>query len=212
MIKNYSKTDKFIIKSNEMIDILFNIKGSGRDYPAKNVDEGKMTNVEKKLVTNLMRVNHSGEVAAQGLYIGHALSAKTLEQKNMMLNMASEEKDHLEWCDKRIKELKGNTSLFNPLWFIGSIGLGFLSGITNDKKSLGFLEETEIQVTDHLDSHIKRLPENDHKTQAILQRMKSDEKSHSETAHNFGAEELPPKIKKAMKIIANMMKFASFRL
>ncbi len=211
-MKNYSKTDKFIIKSNEMIDILFNIKGSGRDYPAKNVYEGKMSNSEKKLVTNLMRVNHSGEVAAQGLYIGHAISAKTLDQKKLMLNMASEEKDHLDWCDKRIKELKGNTSLFNPLWFIGSIGLGFLSGIKNDKKSLGFLEETEIQVTDHLDSYIKKLPENDHKTYAILQKMKSDEKNHSETAHNSGAEQIPLIIKKIMKITANIMKFSSFRL
>jgi len=211
-MKKYSKTDKFIIKSNEMIGILFNIKGSGREYPAKNIDEGNMTNAEKKLVTNLMRVNHSGEVAAQGLYIGHALSAKTLEQKETMLNMASEEKDHLEWCEQRIKELKGNTSIFNPLWFIGSIGLGMLSGITNDKKSLGFLEETEIQVTEHLRSHIKKLPKDDYKTHTILQKMKSDEEQHSETAHNLGASEIPSKIKRIMEVTANAMKFASFRL
>ena len=165
--------------------MLFNIKSSGRVYPATDIEETKeMSYSEKKLVNNLMRVNHSGEVAAQGLYIGHAILAKTDQQKEMMLNMASEEKDHLEWCEKRIDELKGNTSILNPIWFSGSIVIGMISSISKDKNALGFIEETEKQVAKHLDTHLEKIPKTDNKTYKILKKMKSDEEHHGETAKN----------------------------
>ena len=167
---------------------------------------------EKKLVTNLMRVNHSGEVSAQGLYIGHALVAKTEKQKEMMLNMAAEEKDHLQWCEKRISELNGKTSILNPFWFAGSVIIGMLSSISNDKNGLGFIEETEKQVANHLDSHINKIPDNDKKTYKILKKMKTDEENHGKEAHKSGANEIPLTIKKLMKITANVMKFTSYRL
>ncbi len=211
-MRNYSYSDKFINKSNEILNILFNIKSSGRDYPADENDECNLSSSNKKLVTNLMRVNHSGEVSAQGLYIGHALLAKSTHQKKLMLNMAEEEKDHLEWCEKRIKELNGKISIFNPIWFTGSIVMGMLSSFYNDKNALGFIEETENQVTKHLEEHIKKIPKEDLKTLNILKKMKSDEERHRETAHNFGATELPKKIKKIMKVAASIMKFVSFKI
>jgi len=210
-MRNYSNIDKFIIKADEILKT-FSIKSSGRSYPAKNLEDNELTKNERELVTNLMRVNHAGEVAAQGLYIGHALASKSSSQRKMMLEMASEEKDHLIWCGKRINELGGRTSLFDPIWFVGSIGLGVLSSFTSDRNALGFLEETEIQVAEHLQTHIKRLPKNDKKTKIVLEKMKADEEKHSDTAHESGAEEIPKPIKKIMEYTANIMKEVSFRI
>ena len=210
-MRNYSNIDKFIIKADEILKT-FSIKSSGRSYPAKNLKDNELTKNERELVTNLMRVNHAGEVAAQGLYIGHALASKSSSQREMMLEMASEEKDHLIWCGKRINELGGRTSLFDPIWFVGSIGLGVLSSFTSDRNALGFLEETEIQVAEHLQTHIKRLPKNDKKTKIVLEKMKADEEKHSDTAHESGAEEIPKPIKKIMEYTANIMKEVSFRI
>ena len=210
-MRNYSDIDKLIIKADEILNI-FNIKSSGRPYPAKKTDDSELSKEDKKLVTNLMRVNHAGEVAAQGLYIGHALAAKSSSQRKMMLEMASEEKDHLLWCEKRINELGGKASVFDPVWLVGSIGLGILSSFTNDRNALGFLEETEIQVAEHLQSHLKRLPENDKKTKIVLEKMKADEEKHSNTAHQSGAQEIPKPIKKIMEYTANIMKEVSFRI
>ena len=211
-MRKFTHIDNIITKSNETLNILFNIKSSGREYPAANIIENKLNDSEKGHVTNLMRVNHSGEVAAQGLYIGHALLAKTDKQKNMMLNMASEEKDHLVWCDQRIKELKGNTSIFNPIWFTGSIAIGMISSMADDKNALGFIEETEKQVAEHLESNINKIPEKDNKTHSILMKMKSDEVHHGETAHISGATELSKNLKNIMKFTADIMKFASYRM
>jgi len=210
-MRNYSNIDKFIIKADEILKT-FSIKSSGRSYPAKNLEDNELTKNERELVTNLMRVNHAGEVAAQGLYIGHALASKSSSQRKMMLEMASEEKDHLIWCGKRINELGGRTSLFDPVWFVGSIGLGILSSFTSDRNALGFLEETEIQVAEHLQTHIKKLPKNDKKTKIVLEKMKADEEKHSDTAHESGAEEIPKPIKKIMEYTANIMKEVSFRI
>ena len=213
MIKKYTKTDKILIKSNEILNMLFNIQSSGRENPANNINEVvDMKESDSKLVSSLMRVNHSGEVAAQGLYIGHAILSKTKTQEEMMLNMASEEKDHLEWCEQRLKELNSRTSIFNPLWFSGSIAIGMLSSISNDKSALGFIEETEKQVAEHLESHIKKIPKKEIKTHSILKKMKSDEEHHGETAQKNGASELPLRLKKVMEITSNIMKFASYRL
>ena len=211
-MRNYSREDKLIFRSDEILDILFNIRSSGRPYPAKNFDENEMINVDKNNTINLMRVNHAGEVAAQGLYIGHALLAKSSGQKEIMLEMASEEKDHLEWCGQRLKELKGNTSLFNPVWFAGSVAIGMASSITDDKNALGFIEETEKQVAEHLESNIIKISKDDNKTYSILKKMKSDEEHHGKTASNLGATELPKNLKKLMKLTAGIMKFISYRI
>jgi len=212
-MKNHTNKDKVLIKTNNILSILFNIKSSGRISPSDLVEETeKLQRSDAKLVSNLMRVNHAGEVAAQGLYIGHAILAKTEDQKKMMLKMASEEKDHLDWCEQRILELNGRPSIFNPLWFSGSIAIGMLSSMSNDKNALSFIEETEKQVAEHLESHIKKIPITDNKTHSILKKMKSDEEQHGKTANNHGASELPKNIKKIMGITANIMKFISYRI
>ena len=212
-MKNHTNKDKVLIKTNNILSILFNIKSSGRISPSDLVEETeKLQRSDAKLVSNLMRVNHAGEVAAQGLYIGHAILAKTEDQKKMMLKMASEEKDHLDWCEQRILELNGRPSIFNPLWFSGSIAIGMLSSMSNDKNALSFIEETEKQVAEHLESHIKKIPITDNKTHSILKKMKSDEEQHGKTANNHGASELPKNIKKLMGITANIMKFISYRI
>tara|TARA_B100001778_G_scaffold305352_1_gene283949 strand:+ start:44 stop:682 length:639 start_codon:yes stop_codon:yes gene_type:complete len=212
-MKNHTNKDKVLIKTNNILSILFNIKSSGRISPSDLVEETeKLQQSDAKLVSNLMRVNHAGEVAAQGLYIGHAILAKTEDQKKMMLKMASEEKDHLDWCEQRILELNGRPSIFNPLWFSGSIAIGMLSSMSNDKNALSFIEETEKQVAEHLESHIKKIPITDNKTHSILKKMKSDEEQHGKTANNHGASELPKNIKKIMGITANIMKFISYRI
>ena len=211
-MRKYTNLDRLIIRNNEVLNIIFNIKSSGRDNPATNLKDNEMTNSDKNLTKNLMRVNHAGEVSAQGLYIGHALLAKTTTQKEMMLEMASEEKDHLDWCAQRITELKGSTSIFNPVWFIGSVIIGMASGLTNDKNALGFIEETEKQVAKHLESNIDKIPDEDGKTYSILEKMKSDEERHGNSANKSGAKEVPPQLKKIMGITANIMKFASYRL
>ena len=212
-MKNHTNKDKVLIKTNNILSILFNIKSSGRISPSDLVEETeKLQRSDAKLVSNLMRVNHAGEVAAQGLYIGHAILAKTEDQKKMMLKMASEEKDHLDWCKQRILELNGRPSIFNPLWFSGSIAIGMLSSMSNDKNALSFIEETEKQVAEHLESHIKKIPITDNKTHSILKKMKSDEEQHGKTANNHGASELPKNIKKIMGITANIMKFISYRI
>ena len=212
-MKNHTNKDKVLIKTNNILSILFNIKSSGRISPSDLVEETeKLQQSDAKLVSNLMRVNHAGEVAAQGLYIGHAILAKTEDQKKMMLKMASEEKDHLDWCEQRILELNGHPSIFNPLWFSGSIAIGMLSSMSKDKNALSFIEETEKQVAEHLESHIKKIPITDNKTHSILKKMKSDEEQHGKTANNHGASELPKNIKKIMGITANIMKFISYRI
>jgi len=211
-MRKYSNTDKLIMKTNDIFNIFTGIKSSGKTYPAENIEEQEIKSLDKKMISNLMRVNHSGEVSAQGLYIGHALLAKDENQKQLMLDMASEEKDHLDWCEKRINELGGKTSIFNPLWFTGSVAIGMLSSIRNNEQALGFIEETEKQVAEHLESHINKIPKEDKKTYVILKKMKDDEKEHGKTARNFGAEKVSKNLRKIMELTASIMKFASYRL
>ena len=140
--------------------------------------------------------------------------SKEISGSNSFFNdyKINEEIDHLDWCEKRINELGGKTSIFNPLWFTGSVAIGMLSSIRNNEQALGFIEETEKQVAEHLESHIKKIPITDNKTHSILKKMKSDEEQHGKTANNHGASELPKNIKKIMGITANIMKFISYRI
>jgi len=145
-----------------------------------------------------MRVNHSGEVCAQALYQGQALTARSTIVREKMAQSAWEENDHLVWCEDRIKELGGHLSYFNPFWYLGSFTLGVLAGIAGDKWSLGFVAETERQVVRHLDSHMKRLPVKDLKSRAIVTQMKEDELHHATVAIETCGAELPPVIRHLM--------------
>ncbi len=178
-----------------------------------NTQSASVLNVrEARHVAGLMRVNHSGEVAAQGLYQGQALTAKLPHVRVAMQQAAREEQDHLAWCETRLKELDSHTSLLNPLWYVMSFSIGAIASLAGDQYSLGFVAETERQVGAHLDEHLDALPESDDRTRGILQQMHSDEQHHREQAIEAGAEELPKSVKALMKIVSKVMTTSSYHI
>jgi ubiquinone biosynthesis monooxygenase Coq7 len=152
-----------------------------------------------------MRVNHAGEVAAQALYHGQAVTAKLPEVRAEMEHAAEEENDHLAWCEERIRELGGEVSALQPFWYAGSFALGALAGAIGDKWSLGFVAETEKQVVKHLEEHETQLPAEDQKTRAILKQMKQDEAEHGEKAMQAGGAELPEVVQLMMSLSSKVM-------
>jgi ubiquinone biosynthesis monooxygenase Coq7 len=167
---------------------------------------------ERRHAVGLMRVNHCGEVCAQALYQGQALTSRQPAVSEALREAANEETEHLAWTAQRIAELGGRKSLLNPLWYLGSLGLGVAAGVLGDRWSLGFLAETERQVEAHLDSHLLSLPENDGRSRAIVEQMRLDEIQHAETAVHYGAAELPFAVKSAMRGMSKLMTKAAYHL
>lgn len=172
----------------------------GRDQPDRLADEQ-----DRRHAAGLMRVNHAGEVAAQGLYHGQALTARSEEIRRQMVEAARDEGDHLAWCHDRLAELGARPSLLGPLWYAGSIAIGALAGAAGDRLSLGFMAETERQVEGHLDDHLRRLPEGDGRSRAILEQMKADEAGHAQAALAAGGSELPLPVRGLMRLTARVM-------
>ena len=189
---------------------LHNYQKENRRYPAHGINEDNLSEIERSHSANLMRVNHSGEVAAQGLYRGQAMTAKLEGTREKMDHAAQEELDHLSWCNKRLEELNERPSLLNPAWYALSFGMGAAAGLAGDKWSLGFVHETEEQVVKHLEGHLDDLSLNDKKTLAILEQMQIDESKHSEEALESGAENLPEGLKMVMSLIAKVMTKTSY--
>jgi ubiquinone biosynthesis monooxygenase Coq7 len=185
---------------------------SPRANPAGKLDEGALDGDEKAHAAGLMRVNHAGEIAAQGLYQGHAAVARSDTNKAQMQAAADEEYDHLAWCDQRIRELGEEPSKLSPVWYAGAFAIGAASGILGDRWSLGFIAETERQVCDHLDEHLGRLPEDDARSRAIVTRMRDEEAQHGENAVSAGAAELPLPVRKLMQVTARLMTTTAYRL
>lgn len=185
-------------------------RAHARYSPAIHIEDSPLSAQDKKKVAGLMRVNHAGEVCAQALYQGQALTAQLTHVKKQMADAAAEETDHLAWCEERLNELDSKPSLLNPLWYTGSILLGALAGIAGDKISLGFVAETERQVSAHLKKHLQQLPIHDKKSQAILQRMQEDEEQHASAAVESGAIELPFVIKQMMGVVSKLMTKSSY--
>jgi 3-demethoxyubiquinol 3-hydroxylase len=184
-----------------------------RPTPAAAIEtEPMLAESERALSEGLMRINHTGEIAAQALYRGQALVARNLEQRRLLLRAAEEEQDHLAWCQQRLEELNGHRSYLTPFWYAGSFFIGTLAGLAGDRWSLGFVEETEKQVSEHLDNHLGQLPEQDHKSRAVLTQMRMDEARHAAHAREQGARELPAPVKTLMTGIADLMRFVSFRI
>ena len=205
--------DKLITHADRALQTVFGEPvGSERDNPARQKSDGDLTSTDKARSLCLMRVNHAGEVCAQALYQGQALTAKQESTRIQMEQAAREENDHLVWCRQRIRELGGHTSLLNPVWYTGSLALGAASGVIGDKWSLGFLAETEHQVVKHLDGHLQRLPANDNRSRAILEQMKEDEAKHKATALNAGGAVLPAAISKLMTLASRIMTFTAYRI
>ena len=178
---------------------------SARAVPGAALAEAEMTAPERQIAAALMRVNHTGEICAQALYQGQALTARNATARAALEQAAAEETDHLAWTAQRIEELGGRASLLNPLWYAGSFALGAAAGFLGDKWNLGFLAETERQVEGHLEGHLDRLPAQDEKSRAIVNEMKVDEARHARTALEHGAAELPEPAKLAMKLGSRVM-------
>lgn len=185
-----------------------------RESPALNIFEDPINDspILKNKASALMRVNHVGEVCAQALYQGQALTSRSETVKEKMQEAADEEVDHLNWCYQRIHELDGHTSHMNPLWYAGAFAIGIGAGLAGDKWSLGFLAETERQVVNHLESHLQRLPEEDEISRAIVAQMIIDEGEHAQMAVDNGAAELPSTIKSLMRLSAKVMTSISERI
>lgn len=178
---------------------------AARASPATSTGDDLLSGSERDLAARLMRVNHAGEVAAQALYRGQALVARDAELRARLLAAAREEHDHLAWCDTRTRELGGHVSLLSPLWYAGAVAIGAAAGLAGDRASLGFLAETERQVTEHLDRHLQRLPAQDRRSREIVERMRAEEMNHRRDAIERGGLELPPPVRFGMKLAAKVM-------
>jgi len=176
-----------------------------RANPAADLPDAPMSETDKSHAAGLMRVNHAGEVAAQGLYQGHAAVARDARIEADMRRAADEERDHLGWCEERLRELGQAPSRLSPIWYAGAFAIGAASGILGDKWSLGFIEETERQVSEHLSGHLQRLPEDDVRSRAIVERMRAEEEVHGANARDAGAAELPPPVRALMRLTARLM-------
>lgn len=197
--------DKFIIGFDNALRTLLTPAQTLRPVPGTGLPEVELTDAEKNETTALMRVNHVGEICAQALYQGQALTARDAEVQQALIQAAREETEHLAWTERRIAELGGRKSLLNPLWYGGSFAIGAFAGMLGDKWNLGFLAETERQVETHLAGHLQRLPQHDGKSRAIVAQMQVDEAGHATTAMSYGGAELPTPVKLAMQLGSKVM-------
>ncbi|ENW89472.1 2-polyprenyl-3-methyl-6-methoxy-1,4-benzoquinone monooxygenase [Acinetobacter indicus] len=209
-MRHYTGLDKFIHSFDQALRSLVpGVTSAQRDNPGQNTPT-QLAVSEARHVAGLMRVNHSGEVCAQALYHGQALTAKLPNVRREMEQAAIEEQDHLAWCEDRLKELDSHTSLLNPVWYGLSFGMGAIAGIAGDKYSLGFVAETERQVSLHLEDHIRQLPAHDERSRKILEQMNEDELHHRDTALNAGGVDLPAPVRIAMTGISKLMTKTSY--
>ncbi|MHB1247370.1 MAG: 2-polyprenyl-3-methyl-6-methoxy-1,4-benzoquinone monooxygenase [Sulfuriferula sp.] len=197
--------DRLIIEFDKGLRTLLAPAQSARPLPGRELGEAELAAADKKHAAGLMRVNHVGEVCAQALYQGQALTARDPAAKVALEEAAREETEHLAWCESRIHALGGRKSLLNPVWYASSLALGMAAGALGDKWSLGFLAETERQVEAHLGGHLETLPAADAKSRAVVAQMQEDEARHAETAMAYGARALPVPARMAMQLASKVM-------
>ena len=211
--RNYTPADKIIGNiDNAMRTIFGRPQITERPDPAAGIAEGEMSDAERKHSAGLMRVNHAGEVSAQGLYTGQALTARLPDVREKMERAAMEENDHLDWCERRLDDLGSHKSYLNPVWYFGSLAIGAAAGVAGDKWSLGFVAETEHQVIRHLDEHLESLPKQDAKSRAVVEQMKEDEAHHATIALQHGGAALPTPVKKMMGLTSKIMTGLAYKL
>jgi 3-demethoxyubiquinol 3-hydroxylase len=197
--------DRIITEFDQGLRTVLAESQSVRPYPDREKSEASLSESEKRKAAALMRINHSGEVCAQALYNGQALTARNPATAAALREASREETEHLAWCEKRLRELGSHKSFLNPVFYAGSFALGAVAGALGDKWNLGFLAETENQVGQHIEGHLKRLPEQDGKSRAILEQMRIDEAKHATTATTQGGAPLPLPVKLAMKLSSKIM-------
>ena len=202
--------DRLIVEFDKGLRTLFGQPHSVRPHPDAELPEAPLDEAGRKQAAALMRVNHSGEICAQALYQGQALTARDPAVQQTLEQAAQEETEHLAWTAKRVHELGGHLSALNPFWYTGSLAIGALAGLLGDRWNLGFLAETERQVGHHLQSHLDRLPPQDEKSRAIVAQMYADEVGHAKMASSLGGAELPQPVQLAMKLNSKVMTGASY--
>ena len=210
MERRLPSLDELIVAFDKGLRTVFAPAQSVRPTPGASLPEAGLTEAEKAHAAALMRVNHTGEICAQALYQGQALTARNPRARAALEQAAREETEHLAWTEGRIEGLGGRKSLLNPALYAGSFALGALAGLAGDRWSLGFLAETERQVVAHLEGHMRRLPEEDRKSRAVLEQMKVDEACHATSAIKHGAAELPGPAKAAMRLSSKVMTETAF--
>lgn len=197
--------DRFIVAFDKGLRTLFAPAQTLRAVPGDAIPDTALSEPERRDVASLMRVNHSGEICAQALYQGQALTARNAQAQVALEQAAREETEHLAWTERRIEELGGRKSVLNPFWYAGSFAIGAAAGLLGDRWNLGFLAETERQVVAHLDGHLKRVPAEDCRSRAILEQMRDDEARHATSAFRHGAIELPAPARLAMRLASRVM-------
>ena len=212
-MRSYNIIDSFVIECDKAIKtVLDKPRHSDRPIPSGDIEQPILSATERQQAIRLMRINHAGEVSAQALYQGQALTAISPDVRQVMAQSAIEENDHLVWCEQRVTELGGHISVLNPFWYVGSYVLGALAGKVGDKWSLGFVAETEAQVVKHIDKHLDKLSHNDSKSRAILEQMKIDEAHHETVAMEAGGIALPAPIRCTMSLVSRVMTASSSRI
>jgi len=204
--------DSLISEFDRALRAVAGVAEAARPSPAVTVAEGDLTSADLEHAAALMRVNHVGEVCAQALYQGQALTARDTHARATLQEAAREEHDHLAWSAERIRELGGRLSVLNPLWYAGSLAIGAAAGALGDRWNLAFLAETERQVEEHLAGHLRALPEADRRTRTVIEAMRADEARHRERALELGAAELPQPAKRAMRAASSVMTSLAFYL
>ncbi|MDE2600188.1 MAG: 2-polyprenyl-3-methyl-6-methoxy-1,4-benzoquinone monooxygenase [Rhodocyclaceae bacterium] len=197
--------DQAIVEFDKVLRTVFAPAPTARARPGAHLPEGELSSAERLHAAALMRINHVGEVCAQALYQGQALTSNDPATRQALVQAAWEETEHLNWTETRIGELGGRKSLLNPFWYFGSLTMGLIAGKCGDRWNLGFLAETERQVGAHLADHMQRLPANDQRSRAVLEQMAIDEAEHAATAVSLGAAELPAPLKSAMRLSSKLM-------
>lgn len=205
-LRRTNPLDAFLAEADRALRVLSGSASAGRSYPATAEEAPQALSVqEKRHAAGLMRVNHVGEVCAQALYRGQASVCREPAPRELLLNAAAEEVDHLVWCNQRLTELGSRPSLLNPFWYAGSFALGVLASYAGVPRNLGFMAETEKQVEAHLDGHLRTLPVQDERSRQIVQKMKDDEAQHRASAEQAGGVPLPLPARAAMKAMSKVM-------
>ena len=204
--------DRLIAEFDRALRAVAGVARGERPSPAEAVSETTLEEEAKAHAAALMRVNHVGEICAQALYQGQALTAREPQARQALDKAAREEQDHLAWSADRIRELGGRPSLLNPLWYAGSFAIGAAAGLLGDKWNFAFLAETERQVEEHLAGHLEALPPEDQRTRAVVEAMRADEAQHRASALQLGAAELPEPVKRAMRLASRVMTTVAYRV
>jgi 3-demethoxyubiquinol 3-hydroxylase len=211
--RHYSRLDRLLIRvEHALTTSLVAGAHAERANPAADTPDLVLDDAARRHAAGLMRINHTGEVCAQALYVGQAAVARDAGTRRELEHAAQEETDHLAWCGDRLAELDSRPSLLNPLWYAGSYAIGVAAGLAGDGWNLGFVVETERQVEAHLEQHLASLPAGDERSRAILRTMKADEARHAEHAQSAGARRLPAPIPRLMALTSSIMKAVAYRI